>query len=84
MNYPGAIYGEYIYPGYGTIAANSTLRYRTIKYYDSNDAEFYADFCVEVFKKPWFFGIIRKKHWQEVVQTSSLQYGLSFANSILK
>ena len=42
------------------------------------------DFFFEIFKRPYFFGLLGKKKWEFIVQTNGWMEGMSFCNYILR
>lgn len=43
-----------------------------------------TDFHFEIFKRPYFFGLIGKKKWDFIVQTNGWKEGMSFCSYILR
>lgn len=42
-----------------------------------------ADFVFEIFKRPYFFGMIGKKKWEFICQTNGWKEGISFCSYLL-
>ena len=69
-------YGEYE-------QVSDLIRVRTVEYDDPEWGDECLDYCFEVFKRPFFWGLIGKKRWEESMQTNSYSMGLSFSKYLL-
>lgn len=59
------------------------VRVRQVTYTCPQWGDEITDYCFEVFKRPYFWGTIGKKRWEEIIQTNSFSMGLSFCKSLL-
>lgn len=62
---------------------NENIRCRTCEYTCPEWGDDLMDYCFEVFKRPYFWGLIGKKRWEESMQTNSFEMGLSFSKYLL-
>jgi len=69
------------YTEYKNIKDN--IRVREVTYDCPDWGDEITDYCFEVFKRPYFWGLIGKKKWEDVIQTNSFSMGLSFSESLI-
>ena len=55
------------------------IRYREVQYYDW-DGELCQEFEFNVFKRPYFFGLIGNRRWIWSITSNSFDIGLGFTN----
>jgi len=60
------------------------IRFSLIEDEDPIFGGFYTDLKFEVFKKPFFFGLIGKRKWEMSMQTNSFHHGLYFSKYLLE
>lgn len=69
--------------GYFYAIKNLLIRYKIIIEHDPIFGGEYWDYRFEIFKRPYFFGLVGKKKWEMSVQTNGWQEGISFSNYLL-
>ncbi|MNQ27560.1 hypothetical protein D3C85_408200 [compost metagenome] len=69
--------------GYFTTDKNPLVRFKIVKDVDPIFGGEYWDFRFEIFKRPYFFGLLGCKKWEMSVQTNGFIEGLSFSNYLL-
>jgi hypothetical protein len=67
--------GEWQYQG-------EKIRFRSFSYYDW-DGEYLTDYEFEIFKKPYFFGLLGKRRWLWAISTNSISMGLGFSKHLV-
>ncbi len=76
VGYENAEYGEWKY-------LNSIMiRYREVTYDCPVDGRT-TDFQFQIFKKPFFFGFLRKSRWEDTIKTNSFDLGIDFSYNYL-
>ena len=66
----------------GWVYPQPYIRNRRIIYTDF-EGDFSEDIEFQVFKKPYFFGLLGKKKWQPSIVTNNYNRGLNFSESLL-
>ena len=64
------------------IEPRDNVRYKLVEYFDFGGNKV-QEYHFEIFKRPYFFGLIGKKRWEWVVTTNEYKEGLSFVKYIL-
>lgn len=59
------------------------IRFKIVKEIDDYFDEEYHDFRFEIFKRPYFFGLLGIKKWEMSCQTNGFYEGLSFSKYLL-
>lgn len=70
--------------GYFVNKKEPLIRFNIVQDIDPIFGSEYWDFSFEVFKRPYFFGLIGRKKWERSVQTNGFNEGLSFSKYLLK
>ncbi len=63
--------------------SDARIRCKKVTYKDEIDGEV-TDWCFEIFKRPFFWGLIGKKRWEMSMQTNSFRMGHDFSAHLLK
>lgn len=63
------------------LTENPLIRYKIVE--ETEDGKIYYDFRFEVFKRPYFFGLLGKKRWEWTIQSSDFATGKSFCEYLL-
>ena len=64
------------------INVTEKIRYREVGYYEFN-GDWAEDMEFEVFKRPYFWGLIGKKKWIWSITTNSMETGLGCSEALL-
>lgn len=69
--------------GYFTTEKQPLIRFKIVKDIDPIFGGEYWDYRFEIFKRPYFFGLIGSKKWEISVTTNGFADGVSFSHYLL-